>query len=282
MSERGSPPASYTGAYKLRVVSYAVDHGNRAAGKKFAVDESCVRRWRAQRETLLKMPRHKRANRYGATHYPELEKELAIWVAEKRQAGGAVSTNVICLKAKLIAQKSGLGEKFRATKSWCYRFMERQGFSVRRRTTVAQKLPKDYEDKLVNFQRFIIAKRKQHNFELSQIGNADQTPLTFDVVTNSTIAEKGVKSVPMVTTGHDKDRFTVMLACRGDGSKLPPYVVFKRKTLPKKMVFPPGVIVRCQEKGWMNEEMVKDWINTVWSSYSGWNDKYSSALRCLS
>ena len=59
MSERGSPRASYTGAYKLRVVSYAVDHGNRAAGKKFAVDESCVRRWRAQRETLLKMPRHK-------------------------------------------------------------------------------------------------------------------------------------------------------------------------------------------------------------------------------
>ena len=217
----------------------------------------------------------KRANRYGAAHYPELEKELAIWVAEKRQAGGAVSTNVICLKAKLIAQKSGLGEKFRATKSWCYRFMERQGFSVRCRTTVAQKLPKDYEDKLVNFQRFIITKRKQHNFELSQIGNADQTPLTFDVVTNSTIAEKGVKSVPIVTTGHDKDRFTVMLACRGDGSKLPPYIVFKRKTLPKKMVFPPGVIVRCQEKGWMNEEMVKDWINTVWSKVGGLSRKQS-------
>ena len=67
---------------------------------------------------FAKMPRLKRANRYGAAHYPELEsKELAIWVAEKRQAGGAVSTNVICLKAKLIAQKSGLGEKFRATKS---------------------------------------------------------------------------------------------------------------------------------------------------------------------
>ena len=134
---------------------------------------------------------------------------------------------------------------------------------------------KDYEDKLVNFQKFITAKRKQHNFELSQIENADQTPLTFDVVTNSTIAEKGVKSVPIVTTGHDKDRFTVMLASRGDGSKLSPYVVFKRKTIPKEMVFPPGVIVRCQEKGRMNEEMVKDWINTVWSKVGGLSRKQS-------
>jgi len=56
---------------------------------------------------LLKMPRLKRANRYGAMHYPELEKKLAIWIAEKCQAGGAVSTNVICLKARLVAQKSG-------------------------------------------------------------------------------------------------------------------------------------------------------------------------------
>lgn len=135
-----------------------------------------------------------------------------------------ISTNVICLKAKLIAKKSG------------------------RRTSVAQKLPKDYEDKLINFQRLIISKRKQHNFELRHIGNADQTPLTFDIVTNSTIAEKGIKSVPIITTGHDKDRFTVMFTCLGDGMKLPPYVVLKCKTLSKKMVFPPGLVVRCQEK----------------------------------
>ena len=45
MSERGTLRASYTAGCKLRVVSYAVDHGNRATGKKFSVDESCVRRF---------------------------------------------------------------------------------------------------------------------------------------------------------------------------------------------------------------------------------------------
>jgi len=125
MSERGSPRASYTAAFKLRVVGYVVEHGNHAAGKKFAVDESCVRRWRIQREKLTKTPKFKRANRSGAPAFPDLEKELACWIKEKRQGGFGVSTNVICLKAKQIAQKSGMQEgKFRASKSWCYRFME--------------------------------------------------------------------------------------------------------------------------------------------------------------
>lgn len=181
MSERGTPHASYTAGFKLRVVSYAVDHGNRAAGNKFSVDESCVRRWRVQREKLTYTPKMKRANHHGVAHFPELETELACWVREKRQGGFGVSTNVICLKAKLIAKKSGSEEekKFRASKHWCYRFMERNGFSIRCRTTVAQKLPKDYKNKLINFQRFVISKRKQHNFELKHIGNADQTPLTL-------------------------------------------------------------------------------------------------------
>ena len=42
MAESGSPRASYTASFKLRVVAYAVDKGNRAAGKQFNVDESCV------------------------------------------------------------------------------------------------------------------------------------------------------------------------------------------------------------------------------------------------
>ena len=114
--------------------------------------------------------------------------------------------------------------------------------------TIAQKLPQDYEEKLIKSQRYVLVKRKKHDFDLKCIGNADQTPLTFDIVTNSTVSDRGVKSVPIVSTGHDKDRFTVMLACLGNGTELPPYVVFKRKTLPKNLNFPKEVVVRCQAK----------------------------------
>ena len=58
---------------------------------------------------------------------------------------------------------------------------------------------------------------------------------------NSTLDLKGTKSVLIMTTGHGKDHFTVMLACLGDGTKLPPYVVFKRNTLPKDLARSQGV-----------------------------------------
>ena len=138
MTGRGSPRAWYTTSFKLRVVADAVDKGNRTAGKQFNIDESCVRRWRSQREKLLKTPRNKRALRYRSALYPDLEKEVAVWITEKRNAlnGTGVSTTVICLKAKSVAQNLGL-HQFKASRCWCYQFMDRYGFSIRRRTTVA-------------------------------------------------------------------------------------------------------------------------------------------------
>ena len=115
MAERGSPRTSYCASFKLRVVAYAVDKGNRAAGKQFNVDESCVRRWRSQREKLLETPRNKRALRGRSAAFPELEKEVAEWITEKRKAGTGMSTNIIRLKAKSVAQKLGL-EQFKASK----------------------------------------------------------------------------------------------------------------------------------------------------------------------
>ena len=211
--------------------------------------------------------------------YPELEKDITDWLSEKRKSVVAVSINVIRLKALSIAQNTNIKD-FKAFVRWCNAFLERHGVSIRRRTTVAQKLPQDYEDKLINFQRFhCIAKRKQHNYELRYIGNADQTPMTFDIVANSTVYKKGSKTVSILTTGQKKDRFTVMLACLGDGTKLTPYVVFKRKKLPK-MTFPKGVIVRCQQKGWMDEAMIKDWLKTVWSKVGGLRKTKSLLVSC--
>ena len=63
----------------------------------------------------------------------------------------------------------------------------------------------------------------------------EQSPLKFEVPSNTTV------DLAIVTTGHEKDRFTVRLACLGDGLKLPPYVIFKRKTLLKELIFPQGI-----------------------------------------
>ena len=112
---------------KLRVVAYAVIHGIRAAGKRFTVDESCVRGWKAQRELLSKTTRNKRMQRFRPAAFPDIKKELASWITEKQQGGIGVSTNVICFKAKSVMQKLGIAEE--SSKHWCYGFMELNGFS---------------------------------------------------------------------------------------------------------------------------------------------------------
>jgi hypothetical protein len=53
-----------------------------------------------------------------------------------------------------------------------------------------------------------------------------------------------------------------MLAITADGQKLPPFVVFKYKMMAKEK-FPQGIIVWVQESGWMTEDLVDDWINSV-------------------
>ncbi len=45
---------TYTAKNKLAVVAYAEQHGNRAAGRQYDIDETCVRRWCGQKEALAK------------------------------------------------------------------------------------------------------------------------------------------------------------------------------------------------------------------------------------
>lgn len=92
----------------------------------------------------------------------------------------------------------------------------------------------------------------------------DEVPLTFDIPMGRTVAEKGEKSISVRMTGHEKSHFTVVLACCADGTKLPPMIIFKRKTMPKDS-FSPGVVVQCNVKGWMDTEMMGLWLEKCFS-----------------
>ena len=45
---------SYDAAFKLKVTAYAEEHGNRAAGREFCINESMVRSWRKQKDERKK------------------------------------------------------------------------------------------------------------------------------------------------------------------------------------------------------------------------------------
>ena len=93
--------------------------------------------------------------------------------------------------------------------------------------------------------------RKKLFFEIGQLGNMDEVPLTSDVPSNKTVDIKGAKTIMIKTSGNDETRYTVVLACCTDGIKLPPLLIFKRKTLPEDVI-PHGIYNLIHSKGWMD------------------------------
>ena len=68
------------------------------------------------------------------------------------------------------------------------------------------------------------------------------------------------------TSGNEKTHYTVVLACCADGTKLPPLLNFKRKTLPKEVI-PHGTYIHVHPKGWMDGEGMKLWLEKAWSKH---------------
>jgi len=161
---------SYTASEKLAIVKYAEAHSNRAAGRRYdSVSESNIRLWRQQKERLEKMPRAKKNNRGRPPVFPEMVSKLMEWIADRWQQGIGISIVEVRLQAKLMAKLEPSAASFKASYSWARRFMERNDLSVRRRTTLTQRLPADHDAKLLEFQQFVIQLLRQHGYDLSQI-----------------------------------------------------------------------------------------------------------------
>ena len=160
---------------------------------------------------------------------------------------------------------------------------EKKKMVLRQRTKIAQKLPDDLDDKIVNFHSHVIKMRKRHDYPLHLIGNMDETPMQFDMPGNRTVNARGEKTVFVKTTGHEKTHFMLVLCCMADGTKLKPMVIFKRKTMPKDK-FPSGVLVHVHEKGWMDEAGTKKWLDEVWGRRNGGlrNEKSMLVWDCFS
>lgn len=77
-----------------------------------------------------------------------------------------------------------------------------------------------------------------------------ETPVMFYMIGNQTTDVKGIKTIHLKTTDHEKSHFNDVLSCLEDGTELKPMVIFKIKTLPK-CIFPNGVFINAHVKGWV-------------------------------
>ena len=197
-------------AYAIQVEIQTFFDNHRAA-REYDLDESTIRGWRKNKSQLEEGPKTKRANRGPKEgKHPELEQAVFDWFEARRQSGYNVSRLAIRFRALRLA-KSGKfpAESFTASQGWCTRFMKRNQLSLRQRTKIAQKLPHELDEKVLSFQKYVIARRKFFEFPLSRIGNMDETPMFFYMPGTRTVNKAGEKTVLVRTTGNEKNHFTV-------------------------------------------------------------------------
>lgn len=206
------------------------------------MNEKQVRDWCKAEATLISMKKTKRANRGMKARWPELEQRVHTWVLGQKAAG--LSTVKLRLHAQRVAKEMKIID-FSAGPSWCFRFMKRNHVSIRAK--MSQEVT-DSQAKMDSFRAFIEKEVAAHDVSSDHILHMQEVPLTFYI-------PRSQKSV--VT--HERWIFTVVLACCGDGSKLPPMVIFKQKTMPKAD-FSSSIVVTANEKGCMNEETMSLWL----------------------
>ncbi|CAM9985588.1 unnamed protein product, partial [Ectocarpus sp. 4 AP-2014] len=153
-------------------------------------------------------------------------------------------------------------------KSWYQRFRKRCGYSIRRCTSVGQKLPEGYEGMAWGtLWKLRDALKSVEDEVFGELGNMDQTPIQQEVPVDTTLEKRGATDARISTAGKEKERFTLCLAVMADGGKVPLRITFK-EILPQnraKFGHPRGGMpFGVQEKSWCDMRECTLWLSESW------------------
>ena len=260
---------SYSASYKLKAVERAENSSKEEAAREFWVDAKRIRVWCSQKDQLKALKKATRKRLDGAGRKPDdvkMEEELFEWIVDLRSRHLRVSRRMIRMQAKTLSSDDG----FKASRGWLQRFMKRHDLSLRRKTTVSQAVPSDVIPKLISFVLHLRSLQTRHKYQASSIFAMDETACWMDMPSETTVATTGSRSIPLKTTGHEKNHFTVILTAKADGTKQKPFVVFKGKgtRLIKTLQQIPGIVVRFSDNGWMNDTLTIDYLHSIIGTFS--------------
>jgi len=108
---------------------------------------------------------------------------------------------------------------------WLEGFKRRHRFALRARGTQGQQRPEDALMISEAFGRHVAAEAAR--LEVTEIWNADETAVFFELLPRKTVDTVGTKTVWVKCAGADKRRVSVLLLGSSDGRKKPPFLVFK-------------------------------------------------------
>ena len=262
---------SYEASFKVKVVSYSEQWGKRAASREFKVDRRRVQEWASQKAVLEGMCKERKSGSKRCTgggrpvRYIDIDDHLIKWLKDRRSAGVRVTGKALKEEALRLHKITG-NQSFKASCQWFSRFKRRHGISFRRTTHISQKSVEVTDTRVDSFLKFVMRMRRNEQYGDCYMGNMDETPVWHEMPGNTTLEKKGEKTIYVTSTGHEKKKFTVMLAALADGTKLTPLVLLPRKRPLPAADIPLGLAVyMCGTgKSWCNEEIIMYWLAKIW------------------
>ena len=216
-----------------------------AIEEKLKLDKSMIRKWKNDKEKLRLVK-----NKDKKYRQIEEEKLKELWLKVRKMIFVILLKKIV--KKKTIGTKSEIwyagkiNPKFeekslKAKIIWCYRFIKKEGFSIRRVSHIGQYIPEDMNTLKDSFVKEIILKMKKMNIPFDDdytIINMDENLCYLEMGFDTILEFTGKKNVDILSSGLNRYRVSVILSVVGNGFKLPPLLIFKGepgKTIEKEL-----------------------------------------------
>ena len=285
-------------AEKRRICTEAYEPGNfgiRAIARKYKVQPSQIRRWnrrfnegtfsvfddaddglkkrkkkRCESSKFFRLPGAGRKHSFS----PALIAHLKVFLDEKRLNNMSVDVRMLMLEARRVDPVSCRLHPLTFRSRIRRLCLCLWGITWRKGTSKAQ-VTRSCSRLIADFKSMVEEKIAMYNIPLQNIYNADQTNVYYSMEGRYTLERRGTKTIT-VRGAATSSRSTVMLGCGLDGTKIPPYVVYKGTsngriatefTNSVESGYPEGVVLAVQENAWFDEAIMLDWIENCWKKH---------------
>ncbi len=263
---------TFTIEERIKCIQYAEESSNVKAAEKFNVDESTVRYWRSRKQeyTQNSNKNRKSLNTGRAPITINFEEKILEWILKSRKERKCVNTRSIVNMARKMCESLNL-MPYPNQKMWCYRFMKRNNLKIRRITHLTKGVNTQLIEEILKNMNAVQILREKKKFKLECIINCDETPIQLEMNEGTTVELAGAKDVIVSTSGRSKMRISCLLTIGADGTKYPPFLVFKgapggkieKKLLTHTLVQENKIWIALQGNSWVDVKTFSKWYTKI-------------------
>ena len=261
--------ARYTVAAKVMYAQASQLLGAGTVCALFDIKRNTLRDWNARLPELHRDAdiMKKTVRRVTVRHYPVLEDLLVQRIRVLRDMNMPVTVPVAMIEAERIRASLSCpaAEKCAPISAcWTWNVMQRHGFTSRSITNSGRETAVDPEV----IAAFIeLGRHMCSGVPTSRILNVDEFSAHTESIPRRTYEQRGTRRVSLAMGGATKRNVTTALTVTADGKMLPPYVIARRKTVPK-MFGVDGVVFGANEKSWMTAKEFIRYIKLIIEPYA--------------